>query len=45
MSNEDLLYDSQYDLRNNHTFELATIELIHRIKEDIDETNMPFAVF
>ena len=40
-----LLYDSQYGFRAGHSIELASIELIHRITQDLDKGKIPISFF
>ena len=40
-----LLYDSQYGFRAGHSTELASIELIDRITEDLDKGKIPISIF
>ena len=41
----NLFYKSQYGFRKNHSTELAALELIDRIKCDLDKGNLPVAIF
>ena len=41
----NLFYKSQYGFRKNHSTELAALELIDRIKCDLDKGNIPVAIF
>ena len=40
-----LLYASQYGVRAGHTTELASIELIDRITQDLDKGKIPISIF
>ena len=40
-----LLYASQYSVRAGHTTELASIELIDRITQDLDKGKIPISIF
>ena len=40
----NLFYKSQYGFRKNHSTELAALELIDRIKCDLDKGNVPVAI-
>ena len=40
-----LLYDSQYGFRAGHSTELASIELIDRITQDLDKGKIPISIF
>ena len=39
------LYDSQYGFRAGHSTELASIELIDRITQDIDKGKIAISIF
>ena len=41
----DILYQSQYGFRRFHSTELAALELIDRIRQQIDQKKVPFLVF
>ena len=41
----NLFYKIQYGFRKNHSTELAALELIDRIKCDLDKGNVPVAIF
>ena len=41
----NLFYKSQYGFRKNHSTELAALELIDRIKCDLDKGDVPVAIF
>ena len=43
--NRKLLHDSQYGLRKGHSTELASIELIDRITQDLDKGKIPISIF
>ena len=40
-----LLFESQYGFRKQHSTELAALELIDRIRRDMDQDKIPFSVF
>ena len=40
-----LVYDSQYGLRAGHSTELASIELIDRITQDLEKDKIPISIF
>ena len=41
----NLLYESQYGFRSNHSTELAALELIDRVRFEMDNKKLPFAIF
>ena len=43
LHNNELLYVSQYGFRRIHSTELATIELVDRIRLDIDKGEIPLS--
>ena len=45
LNEHKLLYDSQYALRAGHSTELASIELIDRITQDLDKGKIPISIF
>ena len=45
LSLHGLLFDSQYGFRKHHLTELAALELTDRIRHEIDQKKVPFAVF
>ena len=45
LNEHKLLYDSQYGFRAGHSTELASIELIGRITEDLDKGKIPISIF
>ena len=45
LNEHKLLYDSQYGFRTGHSTELASIELIDRITQDIDKGNILISIF
>ena len=45
MHKNKLLYVSQYGFRKIHSTELASVELVDRIRLDIDQGNIPLSVF
>ena len=45
LNEHKLLYDSQYGFRAGHSTELATIELIDRITQDLDKGKIPISIF
>ena len=38
-------FDSQYGFRKHHSTELAALELTDRIRHELDQKKVPFAVF
>ena len=40
-----LFYDSQYGFRAKHSTELATVELVDRIRHSIDNKELPLAIY
>lgn len=44
-SRHHLFYDSQYGFRQDHSTELAALELIDRVKQQMDDKKTPFSVF
>ena len=44
LSNE-LFYNSQYGFRKNHSTELATLEIIDRIIQEMDKYNTPINIY
>ncbi|MGB1899487.1 MAG: reverse transcriptase family protein, partial [Candidatus Kariarchaeum pelagius] len=44
-TNNDLFYKNQYGFRKKHSTELAALELIDRIKRDLDKGELPIAIF
>ena len=45
LNEHKLLYDSQYGFRAGHSNELASIELIDRITQDLDKGKIPISIF
>ena len=45
MQRNELLYANQYGFRKLHSMELASVELVDRIRLDIDSGKMPLALF
>ena len=45
LSLHGLFFDSQYGFRKHHSTELAALELTDRIRHEIDQKKVPFAVF
>ena len=45
LNEHKLLYDSQYVFRAGHSTELASIELIDRITQDLDKGKLPIYIF
>ena len=45
LNEHKLLYDSQYGFRAGHTTELASIELIDKITQDLDKGKIPISIF
>ena len=45
LSLHGLLFDSQYRFRKHYSTELAALELTNRIRHEIDQKKVPFAVF
>ena len=45
LSLHGLLFDSQYGFRKHHSTELAALELTDRIRHEMDQKKVPFAVF
>ena len=45
LNEHKLLYDSQYGFRVGHSTELASIELIDRITQDLDKGKIPISIF
>ena len=45
LNEHKLLHDSQYGFRKGHSTELASIELIDRITQDLDRGKMPISIF
>ena len=45
LNGHKLLYDSQYGFRTGHSTELASIELIDRITQDLDKGKIPISIF
>ena len=45
LNEHKLLYDSQYGFRAGHSTELASIELIDRITQDLDKSKIPISIF
>ena len=45
LNEHKLLYDSQYGFRAVHPTELASIELIDRITQDLDKGKLPISIF
>ena len=45
LNEHKLLYDSQYGFRAGHSTELASIELIDRITQDLDKGKIPISIF
>ena len=43
--NNELFYNSQYGFRKNHSTELATLEIIDRIIQDMDKYNTPINIY
>ena len=41
----NLLFNSQYGFRENHSTELAALEFVHRIKLEMDRKKIPFSIF
>ena len=44
-TSNNLLFESQYGLRENHSTELAALEFIDRIKLEMDGNEIPFSIF
>ena len=44
-TSNNLLFESQYGFRENHSTELAALELIDRIKLEMDRKKIPFSIF
>ena len=44
-STHNLFYSGQYGFRVNHSTQLAALELIDRITQDLDQGNMPITIF
>ena len=45
LNEHKLLHDSQYGFREGHSTELASIELIDRITQDLDKGKIPISIF
>ena len=45
LNEHKLLHDSQYGFRKGHSTELASIELIDRITQDLDKGKIPISIF
>ena len=45
LNKHKLLYDSQYGFRAGHSTELASIEVIDRITQDLDKGKIPISIF
>ena len=45
LNKHNFLYDSQYGFRAGHSTELASIELIDRITQDLDKGKIPISIF
>ena len=45
LNEHKLLYDSQYGFRDGPSTELALIELIDRITQDLDKGKIPISIF
>ena len=45
LNEHKLLYDSQYGFRAGHSTELASIELIDRITQELDKGKIPISIF
>ena len=45
LNEHKLLYDSQYGFRTGHSTELASIELIDRITQDLHKGKIPISIF
>ena len=45
LNEHKLVYDSQYGFRAGHSTELASIELIDRITQDLDKGKIPIFIF
>ena len=43
--NNELFYNRQYGFRNNHSTELATLEIIYRIIQDMDTYSTPITMY
>ena len=43
--NNELFYNSQYGFRKNHSTELATLEIIDRIIQEMDKYNTPINIY
>ena len=43
--NNELFYNSQYGFRKNNSTELATLEIIYRIIQDMDKYNTPINIY
>ena len=41
----NLLFNSQYGFRENHSTELAALEFVDRIKLEMDRKKIPFSIF
>ena len=44
-TSNNLLFESQYGFRENHSTELAALEFIDRIKLEMDPKKIPFSIF
>ena len=44
-STHNLFYSGQYGFRVNHSTQIAALELIDRITQDLDQGNMPITIF
>ena len=44
-TSNNLLFESQYGFRENHSTELAALEFIDRIKLEMDRKKIPFSIF
>ena len=43
--NKKLFYTGQYGFRDDHSTELAALELVDRLNTDMDEKNIPIAIY
>ena len=43
--NNELFYNSQYGFRKNHSTELATLEIIDRVIQEMDKYNTPINIY
>ena len=45
LTNNNLFYAGQYGFRHEHSTELAALELVDRINNDMDKKKIPLAVY